>query len=368
MHSTASLLKRTNNLLTWNIVFRRPIVAAFLMCSFATVFSPLESVAQSLEVPETGPSNVCNLDFYTPRRPNLGNGPTEVGVGVTVVDLLEIDDANQSVGIDLYIIMRWQDPALERLAGCRLAFNSIWGPELELINSGTIQRRQEPLIEVETGGHIRAAVRIQGNLSSPHNLRDFPMDERTIRLNIFSPRNGIEEVVLKSDETWTRRADELTIGNWEVGQVKAVVAPFEVAQLGQTFSRYTLELPTKRYAGYYFYKVLLPLGMITLMAFGVFWIDPRQFAAQLSMAATAVLTLIAFQFSLTELLPAISYLTRMDQFVLGANIAVFLALMESVLIGFLVTKDRQASAIRIDTACRWIFPISFAVFTLIVFL
>ena len=62
----------------------------------------------------------------------------------------------------------------------------------------------------------------------------------------------------------------------------------------------------------------------------VFWIDPKQIAPQIGLAATSMLTLIAFQFAFIGLLPRISYLTRADRFILSSSVLVFIALVEAV--------------------------------------
>ena len=56
------------------------------------------------------------------------------------------------------------------------------------------------------------------------------------------------------------------------------------------------------------------------MSWAVFWINPRYLPAQVGVSTSAVLTLIAFQFSLGYLLPKVSYLTRADRFVMGFGI------------------------------------------------
>src|SRR6056300_1390110 len=46
----------------------------------------------------------------------------------------------------------------------------------------------------------------------------------------------------------------------------------------------------------YLYKVLLPLALIVMMYFTVFWVNPERFGPQIGLSATSMLTLIAFLF------------------------------------------------------------------------
>ncbi len=89
-------------------------------------------------------------------------------------------------------------------------------------------------------------------------------------------------------------------------------------------------LNAEREAGFFVTKVIVPLGLIVFMAATVFWVDPENIGPQLGTSTASVLTLIAFQFSLVRMLPPVSYLTRIDLFVLGAMILVFMTLAEAI--------------------------------------
>ena len=84
--------------------------------------------------------------------------------------------------------------------------------------------------------------------------------------------------------------------------------------------------------------------------------------------STGILSaLIAFQFALVGVLPKLAYFTVLDQFITGSTILVFVALVEAVTASFLVSKERTALALRLDTVSRWGFPAAFGLLTLLVF-
>ena len=97
------------------------------------------------------------------------------------------------------------------------------------------------------------------------------------------------------------------------------------------------------------------------MSWAVFWINPRYLPAQVGVSTSAVLTLIAFQFSLGYLLPKVSYLTRADQFVMGSALLVFLAFGEALLTASLADRDKSELAHRVDAGSRLLFPLAFIV-------
>jgi hypothetical protein len=79
-----------------------------------------------------------------------------------------------------------------------------------------------------------------------------------------------------------------------------------------------------------------------------------------------MLTLIAFQFALTDVLPKLSYFTTMDKLILGSSVLVFLAMAESVLALNLVSKGKEETAVKLDAACQWLFPLVFITYWIIV--
>jgi hypothetical protein len=112
--------------------------------------------------------------------------------------------------------------------------------------------------------------------------------------------------------------------------------------------------------GFYLIKIIFPLILIVIMACLVFWIDPKQWGVQITISMTSMLTLIAYRFSIGATLPTISYLTRMDTFVFGSTVLVFLCLLEVVTTSSLAKGGHLKLARRMDKWCRVIFPLAFA--------
>jgi len=66
------------------------------------------------------------------------------------------------------------------------------------------------------------------------------------------------------------------------------------------------------------------------MSCTIFRVDPEKIEAQLTVSSTSILSLIAFLFPLSYIIPEIPYLTKMDIFLYITHVLVFLALVESV--------------------------------------
>jgi hypothetical protein len=80
-----------------------------------------------------------------------------------------------------------------------------------------------------------------------------------------------------------------------------------------------------------------------------------------------MLTLIAYRFVVSGSLPKISYMTRMDIFVLGSSILIFVTLLQSVITASLSSKGNETLAAKMDKQCRWVFPLLYIIVCLIAF-
>ncbi len=114
--------------------------------------------------------------------------------------------------------------------------------------------------------------------------------------------------------------------------------------------------------------MIFPLYLIVIMSWSVFWIPPAKAEAQIGISATSMLTLIAFIFATTNMVPVLGYTTRFDQFIIGSTVLVFLALLQSVITSYLVASDRIWVTFSLDRVCRFAFPLAFVGLTIIVFL
>jgi hypothetical protein len=103
------------------------------------------------------------------------------------------------------------------------------------------------------------------------------------------------------------------------------------------------------------------------MSWCVFWISPELCGPQIGLSATSMLTLIAFIFATTNLVPELEYFTLPDLFIGGSTIFVFLALLESLTITCLVSGDRKKLARSIDVKSRVVFPLVFLMLIVVMF-
>jgi cadmium resistance protein CadD (predicted permease) len=93
------------------------------------------------------------------------------------------------------------------------------------------------------------------------------------------------------------------------------------------------------------------------MSWMVFWIDPSLVATQISVSVTAMLTMIAYRFALSGLIPRLVFLTSLDFFVLVSTLTVFMSMMEVLYTAYLATSEQLEKARLIDRHARWVVPL-----------
>ena len=126
---------------------------------------------------------------------------------------------------------------------------------------------------------------------------------------------------------------------------------------------YTFSFRARRQVGFYIVKIVLPLAMVVAMSWVVFWIDPAEAGTQIGVSITTMLTLIAYRFAVGAYLPRVSYLTRMDYFILASTVLVFASLIEVVITSKLGKSGRIRAARIIDRFARVLFQAAFALVT-----
>ena len=154
------------------------------------------------------------------------------------------------------------------------------------------------------------------------------------------------------------------MADWKVVGWKAEVLPYKPIPVRGEIAGIRFSFTAQRQIGYFILKIIIPLVLIVTMSWVVFWIDPKEAGIQFSVSMTSMLTLIAYRFAVGGFLPKISYMTRLDVFILMSTILVFTSLVEVLLTSTLARADRLEMARRIDLWARLVFPATFTLLSI----
>jgi hypothetical protein len=307
----------------------------------------------------------------TPPRPEAEAGPTKVGYVIWIGDITQIDSAAQTFSANLVIFLRWRDPQLAHAGpGTKqFALDSVWNPRLVIANeAGEVQRSLPEVVDVAPDGTVIYRQRLIGSFAQSLNLRAFPFDQDTFRVQVVTLGHRPEDVELAPDARALAAgmpegvglAEKLTIQDWRIKSVSSRVRPYSIAPRLE-LAAFSFEFTAARNATHFVIKVIVPLILIVMMSWAVFWIEPTDANTQMAVAVTAMLTLIAYRFAVDADVPKLPYLTRLDRFILMSSLLVFLSLIEVVTTTKFANRNRLPLALRVDRYCRWIFPVIFVI-------
>jgi len=294
-------------------------------------------------------------------RPLSADGPTEVKIAAFVLDIDEVSSVSQSFDANVYIELRWQDSRLahDNPDEITRSLNDIWNPRIQFINQQKIWPTLPEIVEIFPDGEVVYQQRVWGAFSQPLQLEDFPFDQQVFTVQLASAGYGPQEVKLVPDQgSRTGIVEQFSLADWDILGWTVHVAPFAPSLEEDAFAGYSLSIEAKRRYGYFIIKVIIPLCLIVMMSWVVFWIDPKESGTQISVAITTMLTLIAYRFAVGNAIPKVSYLSRLDYFILGATFLVFASLIGVVVTSTYARIGQLDRARSIDRWARFLFPLS----------
>ena len=300
--------------------------------------------------------------------PPHGDGPLKVRALVYVIDVQSIDSAKQHFTANIFYRFTWHDPRLahEGPGAQRYALSEVWHPGMQVLNRERVFHTFENEVYVSPAGEVTLRQRLWGDFTQPLDLREFPFDEHRFMIRILAIGYDSNQVVFVQDpDLPSLVSEEQTLTDWEIKSWKSGGIEYKpIPNLAMSVAGFEFSFLAHRDIAYYIYKVIIPLLLLVLMSWIVFWVNVEETGTQISVSITTILTLTAYRFALATSVPAVSYMTRMDNLILSATLMTFAALGLVIVISYYKRTDRIEQAIKVQTWSRVAFPILLAVLLL----
>ena len=302
----------------------------------------------------------------TAKRPDEWRGPTKVHFLVFVIDVDDIDDANQSFTANIYLRLRWKDKRLAKPGGSthQVRLEEIWNPRILLANQqGRVSKSLPDVVQVSPDGTVIYHQRYTGNFSQPLDLSRFPMDTHSFTIRFVTAGYTDDELEFSPDTARSgvhggSISDDLSLPDWNVVSHEALALPYSPIE-GIHAAGFVFRFEAERYVTYYIWQVILPLMVVVVMSWAAFWVGRENVGVRIGVATSSILTLIAHRFVLASLLPRLPYMTRLDYFTVGSTLLVFMALITVIFTSFLSGKEYDSLAHKVDITARIAFPAIF---------
>jgi hypothetical protein len=324
----------------------------------------------------SGPGELRAIDAGMPNPPS---SPTVVNVGVFLADILDLNEVNETFQIELVTLAEWDDPRLAfdpavegtetKLFQGQFQFNEVfagWWPQFVIINeigAGDISAIQ---IEVRADGRVRYLEARNVTLETPMKLQPFPFDRQTLEARMVAFGNNSREVLLQVNEQMSGASEEHAMNNGRVNIAQWRLLNLDVKP-GLSNQRYYGEarpvsellftITLQREWASIFWKVILPLIILVLLMWAIFWMEVDNLSERLNVAFIGILTIVAYQFLIEGSMPRISYFTFTDTVLLYSFVVMCLSVLESLVLTSMCKAGHKAAAQRVDHVARWAFPL-----------
>ena len=305
--------------------------------------------------------------LLTGERPDPPGTVTPVTIDIYMVDIDEIDDANQRFRVDMFVRMAWQDPRLalgelERPGQVRtIPLDEIWTPRGLIVNDRGLSFQLPRIADVDGLGNVTYRQRFSGPLAANLDFEEYPFDVQRLPIQIVSYKYSPDEVRITSNSGIVGAATSFSAEGWRLRILDAVTSEVAIPSLGMVRPRLTFFIEAERDPKYCMLTMVLPMALIVFMAWTAFWLQPSIVNPRLGISTAAIFSLIALGVSIRLGLPQISYLTRADFFVIGCTVLVFMSLGVSVVVIRWASGDQMERALRLNRTARWIYPALFGV-------
>ena len=278
-------------------------------------------------------------------------GPDPVTVGAFVNDLQDIDLSSENFTADLYLWLRWKNPKIDPSTTLE-TMNTEGTQNTTSSASGGLEG--EPLFaapKTMPDGSEYQVLRFQGVFSRKMSLEKYPFDTQVLEMVFEDKRSDSSGIRYVPDTHPISVNDDsaMSIPGYRLGtptlQVVAHKYPTNFGDLradpNTAYSRIIVALPVTRDVLPYLVKIVLPIFIVILITSLIYMLPARLEEARAGIGVTAMLTIVALQWSSDSSLPSVEYLTLLDMVYIISMVYILAAMAYTVLAS---RRTRQETA------------------------
>ena len=351
---------------------RRRFVLAIAMANLVSMFLATSAASADDLLCDGTPRAEGNTAADTMNRkitPPPGNKPTPVSIGLYLTKLTDIDELNSRFRFEAYARFEWCDPreafdakvegsATRQVLVDPRQYVKLWTPDLSIANGIGEPNVTKSMIEIWADGRVRTSGYFNSAVTVPFDLRHFPFDRQTFEIEMESFSFNRDEIELHWMENFGGYQEDIYLPEWHIESTETLVDQTVGIRDQVAFSRAVFVINVAREYGYYVFKLSIPLLLIVALSWTVFWMHDESLASRMRVSATAFLTIVAYQFAISNSLPKVAYLTTMDRLMIASFILIALSALQNMVVRS-VFRDNRDSADTVDRLSRWLFPVAF---------
>ena len=295
--------------------------------------------------------------------------PIEVQVGMIMEQITSVDQKSENFGAVVDMQMRWNDPRLTFSPDeCQCRFQTFtlsafdryltekdvqeW-PEFTLFNQQGRRDSQNQIVAIWPNGDALYVERFSATLQAPDfNFERFPFDTQQfyIRIKSVFPE---EFFVFTDMEGFSAPGQQLGEEEWVISDYGTSV------DAHNTNSRFSFGFTAYRHLSFYIFRIFVPVIIIIIVSWFTFFL--KDYGKRVDVASANLLLFIAFNFTISNDLPRLGYLTLMDTILVSTFVVTALVVMFNVYLKRLEVDGKQNFVNTIDKYMIWIYPLAYFV-------
>ena len=196
---------------------------------------------------------------------------------------------------------------------------------------------------------------MSGNLSADLLFTDFPFDTQVLPIRIVAYSYSADDVRFSLNNQIRGDDESFSAEGWRFRIIGPEFDELYVPAKDTVWARLTYLVEAERNSQYYVLTMVLPVSLIILMSWFVFWLPPDVIPSRVGISTASIFSLIAFSLSIRLSLPRVSYVTHADLFLISCTLLVILALGTVVIGSRWAKADRMKDALRLNVVARWVY-------------
>lgn len=301
--------------------------------------------------------------------------PATVRVGVTVRNLIAIDEVKETWQVAGLLVAHWQDPSLQfhsfrGRAVFRNLHANVWRPDFEFENEVTPTNFRFVDFFAQPDGTVEYTQAFTATLSTSLDLRRFPFDSQVLPLVVQAAGDDLDRTILKPDKESTA-LPKRSYGGLSQWMLLSVSARGETVQ-GSASRATALDFGfhLRRNPRAYVLKFIVPLLLLVIISWITFWLSHEEFKTkdQLQSAISTLLIIVAFNITASALLPKTEYVSYIDALLFACFVFVMISIATIVATHFVQLRRSQQAALKVRRFAGIALPVAFVITQAILFL
>lgn len=327
----------------------------------------------------SGATLQCDAAPETLLGPPAENGPVVVRAEFELQDINSINDEPETFEFTGVLVLSWKDPRQafdpkeagigERIYQGDYQFNELspsWYPQVVLANESSLYETDAVILRVRPDGTSTLVTTVNAMVETDFSMRRYPFDSQGLKVVFELIGFGRDEVVLEAGPGAADR--QIRVSQWNFRGIETAIRHRKSLAAGPSgkFSEFIVTINVRRDPMFTLRLVGLPLALIVILSWSVFWMERSSLGDRISVSFVGILTAVAYQIVVGDLLPHVSYITMMHGFLNFSFFVLCATVVINLVVGACDRNGKSELGDLIDRRCRWIFPLVYAGLLLVV--